>query len=302
MEFKQLEAFVAVVDYNSFTEAARRLYLTQPTVSAHVSALEKELHSRLIIRTTRNFTVTQRGLELYECAVHMLNMRRQLVEEFTGAQRKLIDLSASTIPSSYMLPELLSEFARSEPDIHFHVWQSDSAQAIQKVEQGLVDFGLVGQKMDGDSCEFIPFCRDSLVIATPVSEHYLNLKDRSASFEDFRGEPFIMRESGSGTKKEMDLFLEKHRTSVADLNVVAYMNDLESIKKSIVSGLGISIVSACSVKDLEKTRQILLFPLEESSHKRIFYIVYSKHRILKPYVRQFMKFVQRYYGAGRTAL
>ena len=127
MEFKQLEAFVAVVDYNSFTEAARRLYLTQPTVSAHVSALEKELHSRLIIRTTRNFTVTQRGLELYECAVHMLNMRRQLVEEFTGAQRKLIDLSASTIPSSYMLPELLSEFARSEPDIHFHVWQSDSA-------------------------------------------------------------------------------------------------------------------------------------------------------------------------------
>ena len=298
MEFKQLEAFVAVVDYNSFTEAARRLYLTQPTVSAHVSALEKELHSRLIIRTTRNFTVTQRGLELYECAVHMLNMRRQLVEEFTGAQRKLIDLSASTIPSSYMLPELLSEFARSEPDIHFHVWQSDSAQAVQKVEQGLVDFGLVGQKMDGDSCEFIPFCRDSLVIATPVSEHYLNLKDRSASFEDFRGEPFIMRESGSGTKKEM----EKHRTSVADLNVVAYMNDLESIKKSIVSGLGISIVSACSVKDLEKTRQILLFPLEESAHKRIFYIVYSKHRILKPYVRQFMKFVQRYYGAGRTAL
>ena len=111
-----------------------------------------------------------------------------------------------------------------------------------------------------------------------------------------------MRESGAGTKKEMDLFLEKHRTSVADLNVVAYMNDLESIKKSIVSGLGISIVSACSVKDLEKTRQILLFPLEESAHKRIFYIVCSKHRILKPYVRQFMKFVQRYYSAGRTAL
>lgn len=69
----------------------------------------------------------------------------------------------------------------------------------------------------------------------------------------------------------MDLFLEKHRTSVADLNVVAYMNDLESIKKSIVSGLGVSIVSACSVKDLEKTRQILLFPLEESAHKHLLY-------------------------------
>lgn len=61
MEFKQLEAFVAVVDYNSFTEAARHLYLTQPTISAHILALEKELNSRLIIRTTKQLTVTRRG-------------------------------------------------------------------------------------------------------------------------------------------------------------------------------------------------------------------------------------------------
>ncbi len=296
MEFKQLEAFVAVVDYNSFTEAARRLYLTQPTVSAHVSALEKELHSRLIIRTTRHFTVTQRGLQLYDCAVHMLNMRNHLVEEFTGNLQKVIDLSASTIPSSYMLPELLSAFSRSEPNIHFHVWQSDSAQAVRKVLDGAVDLGLVGQKTDSPSCVFIPFCQDSLVIAAPVSDRYLSLIERGASFDDFRDEPFIMRESGSGTKKEMDLFLEKHNSSVAELNVVACMNDLESIKKSIVSGLGVSIVSACSVKDLEKTRQILLFPLEESARRRTFYIVYSRHRILKPYVRQFLKFVQHYYG------
>ena len=73
------------------------------------------------------------------------------------------------------------------------------------------------------------------------------------------------------------------------------MNDLESIKKSIVNGLGISILSARSVTDLEKTKQILLFPLEESVHKRNFYIVYSKKRILKPHVRQFMHYVQNFY-------
>ncbi|MFR6467702.1 MAG: LysR family transcriptional regulator [Ruminococcus sp.] len=53
MEFKQLEAFVAVVDYGSFSEAARRLYLTQPTISAHIRSLEDELHMKLIIRTTK---------------------------------------------------------------------------------------------------------------------------------------------------------------------------------------------------------------------------------------------------------
>ena len=100
MEFKQLEAFVAVVDYKSFSEAAKHLYLTQPTISSHIQALEKELNSRLLIRTTKQMKVTDRGMQLYECAVHMLNMRDQITDEFVGNKWKLIDVSASTIPSS----------------------------------------------------------------------------------------------------------------------------------------------------------------------------------------------------------
>ena len=69
MEFKQLEAFVAVVDYGSFSEAARRLYLTQPTISAHIRSLEDELHMKLIIRTTKKTTITAKGYQLYDSAV-----------------------------------------------------------------------------------------------------------------------------------------------------------------------------------------------------------------------------------------
>lgn len=108
MEFKQLEAFVAVVDYGSFSEAARRLYLTQPTISAHIRSLEEELHSRLILRTTKKTTVTTRGYQLYDSAVRMLEIRNNLLENFTGSQKHMIDLAASTIPSSYLLPELLA--------------------------------------------------------------------------------------------------------------------------------------------------------------------------------------------------
>ena len=100
MEFKQLEAFVAVVDYGSFSEAARRLYLTQPTISAHIRSLEEELHSKLIIRTTKKTTVTTRGYQLYDSAVRMLEIRNNLLNNFTGAQKHMIDLAASTIPSS----------------------------------------------------------------------------------------------------------------------------------------------------------------------------------------------------------
>ena len=84
MEFKQLEAFVSVVDYGSFSEAARRLYLTQPTISAHIRSLEDELHMKLIIRTTKKTTITAKGYQLYDSAVRMLEIRNNLLENFTA--------------------------------------------------------------------------------------------------------------------------------------------------------------------------------------------------------------------------
>lgn len=295
MEFKQLEAFVAVVDYGSFSEAARKLYLTQPTISAHVRSLEEELHTRLILRTTKKTTITTRGYQLYDSAVRMLEIRNNLLENFTGVQKHMIDLAASTIPSSYLLPEILAAFGKTHPDIYFHSIQADSAESINRVLDGTADLALVGQNTRDETCVFLPFCQDELVIATPITSHYLGLQNKSVTFEDFIKDPIIIREKGSGTKKEMDLFLEQIGVTPSDLNVIARMNDLEGIKKSIVNGLGISILSARSAIDLQKTKQILLFPLEESAHKRSFYIVYSKNRILKPHVRQFIQFVQNYY-------
>ena len=295
MEFKQLEAFVAVVDYGSFSEAARKLYLTQPTISAHVRSLEEELHTKLILRTTKKTTITTRGYQLYDSAVRMLEIRNNLLENFTGVQKHMIYLAASTIPSSYLLPEILAAFGKTHPDIYFHSIQADSTESINRVLDGTVDLALVGQNTRDETCVFLPFCQDELVIATPITNHYLGLQNKSVTFEDFIKDPIIIREKGSGTKKEMDLFLEQIGVTPSDLNVIARMNDLEGIKKSIVNGLGISILSARSAIDLQKTKQILLFPLEESAHKRTFYIVYSKNRILKPHVRQFIQFVQNFY-------
>ena len=295
MEFKQLEAFVAVVDYGSFSEAARKLYLTQPTISTHIRSLEEELHTRLIIRTTKKLTITPKGYQLHDSAVRMLDIRNNLFENFTGSKKQIIDLAASTIPSSYLLPELMAGFGRMYPDVYFHSWQTDSAGAISRVLDGSVDLALTGQNTGDDSCIFIPFCQDDMVIATPVNDHYLQLKERPVTFSDFLKDPIIIRERGSGTKKEMDIFLENARIEPSSLNVVARMNDLESIKKSIVNGLGISILSARSAVDLKKTKQILLFPLEGTAHKRSFYIVCSKNRILKAHVRQFIQYVKNYY-------
>ena len=299
MEFKQLEAFVAVVENKSFSEAARQLNLTQPTISVHIQTLEQELNSRLLIRTTKKLTITQRGLQLYDCASNMLNMRKNIIDEFTGHNKKIIDLAVSTIPSSYLLPEILGAFTKQISDIYFHSWQSDSLGAVSRVLDGSVDLALIGNTFDEPDCCFIPFRQDKLVIATPVNDHYLQLEKKSKSgaleFSDFLKEPFIMRETGSGTKKEIDRYLEERNIPASSLRIVARMNDLEAIRKSVAGGLGISILSACSARDLADTHQILMFPLNSEKAVRTFYIVYSKNRILKPHVKQFLKFVKDFY-------
>ena len=118
MDFKQLRSFVAVADCGSFTQAAARLYTSQPTVSSHIRQLEDELHQRLFLRTTKTLSITPHGRELYEYAVQVLSMQEQL---FAGWQQdgQLITLGASTIPSAYILPELLPAFRAHCPKASF---------------------------------------------------------------------------------------------------------------------------------------------------------------------------------------
>ena len=87
MEFKQLESFAAVVRFNSFTKAAESLYISQPTISTHIRALEEELGTRLIMRTTKNIEVTAEGLKLFDYSVNILELRDRMVNECSSAGR-----------------------------------------------------------------------------------------------------------------------------------------------------------------------------------------------------------------------
>jgi len=104
MELRQLEAFVKVVELQSFSKAAKNLFLTQPTVSAHIVSLEKELNVKLVDRTTKNVETTSEGERLYEYAKEILEIKEDLYQEF-GARSQVneeIIIAGSTIPSQYI--------------------------------------------------------------------------------------------------------------------------------------------------------------------------------------------------------
>lgn len=295
MELKQLESFVAVVVYKSFTEAAKQLYISQPTISTHIQALEKELETKLIVRTTKSIELTKRGTELYECAVKMLDLRDGLLEKWRSWDEKIIRLGVSTIPSAYILPEFLPKFCKEYPEVFFQSIQSDSKGIIEGVLDGRMDVGLVGMEWEEEVLACIPFYEDELVVITPVTEHFLALRKKEVPLEELFKEPMILREKGSGTKKAADQFLEKQGISKDSLKVAAYMNDPEAIKNSVAAGLGISIVSKKAAENMIREKRLLAFEFSRYTSGRKFYIIYRKDDVLKPFISTFINYIQKYY-------
>lgn len=295
MELKQLESFVAVVVYKSFTEAAKQLYISQPTISTHIQALEKELETKLIVRTTKSIELTKRGAELYECAVKMLDLRDGLLEKWRSWDEKIIRLGVSTIPSAYILPEFLPKFCKEYPEVFFQSIQSDSKGIIEGVLDGRMDVGLVGMEWEEEVLACIPFYEDELVVITPVTEHFLALQKNEVPLEELFKEPMILREKGSGTKKAADQFLEKQGISKDSLKVAAYMNDPEAIKNSVAAGLGISIVSKKAAENMIREKRLLAFEFSRYTSGRKFYIIHRKDDVLKPFISTFINYIQKYY-------
>lgn len=296
MEFKQLESFVAVVNYKSFSQAASHLYTSQPTISTHIRQLEEELHSRLILRTTKSLEITPRGWELYKAAMDILSIRDKLLEQWTTEAKKIIHIGVSTIPSSYILPEILPKFGELYPDVYFNVTQNNSQEIINDMVDGKYDIGIVGMEAHHKllSCE--PFYQDRMVLITPVNETYLSMDADQLLSPDFITKvPVLLREQGSGTKKNIESLWTTHNIREESLNVIARINDQESIKNMVASGLGISFISEKAAQNFVKEKRLLCFELPKPQSSRAFYLVTHKNYILKPYMESFLKYIKQYY-------
>ncbi|MCI6698826.1 MAG: LysR family transcriptional regulator [Lachnospiraceae bacterium] len=292
MDMKQLRSFVEVARLRQFTEASNRVHLSQPAVSTQIRALERELGVDLLERTTKRVTLTEKGELFYSYALRMLELEQTALEKLSDSMGQMITLGASTIPSSYLLPQILSGYRSENAGCFFRVLQSDSHTAVSQVLDGTVDFSVVGEVPDNPALTIREICRDQLLIVTPVNEHYMTLKHHTPSLQQLFQEPVILRESGSGTQKNFDRFLERHHIHKEDLHVAACANDLEAIRKMIVSGMGISMMSACSVRDLAGSGQVLVYQMHEDI-SRHFYIVWQKRRSLTDSERNFIGYLEK---------
>lgn len=297
MELKHLLSYATVVRLGSFSKAAEELYIAQPTISLHVRQLEEELQTKLLIRTTKSLELTEKGREVYECAVSILQLRDRIREKCSGGEQRIIRLGASTIPSAYILPEILPAYVKRHPATYFTIDQGDSRSVTEKLAEGVIDIGLIGMKPASSDIAAEPFCEDSVVIITPVREPFLKMKEsNSASLRKLFEEPVILREEGSGSLKAADTFLEKAGYSGNELRVAARTNDPETIKNLVAGGLGISLISSKAAENYSRENRVLVFAFPEISARRQFYIATKKGSVLSETAKDFLRFLKEFYN------
>lgn len=298
MNLKQLEAFVEVAEGGSFSKAAKNLYLTQPTISAHVASLEKELEVRLFVRNTKEVSLSAEGQTLYKYASQMVDLEKRIEEEF-GERRKLgrqcITIAASTIPSQYLLPRIMTRFNEKYPGEQIKLLEADSARVVNQVVEHMVDIGFTGTVLEKKHCKYIPFYRDELVIIAPNTEEYQRRAETPGDISWILDEPVIMREEGSGTRKEAEKQLRSAGIRPEQLNVIASIENQETIKKSVCRGMGISILSKLAAVDKLEDGSALAFAIPGADRGRNINVVYNKNNQLSVSAERFLKVVQEVY-------
>lgn len=296
MELKQLQSFAAVVRYESFTKAAQTLYLSQPTVSTHVRQLEQELGVSLVSRTTKTVEITEKGRELYGYAEKILQLRDRMVDACGENGRRIIHLGASTIPSAYLLPELLPAYGARHPEVYFVIHQSDSRGVLDGLRDGTFDLCFVGMEEKDDTLSFTPVCRDRMVLITPVTEAFLALQQQEPPplRELLRG-PVILREQGSGSRKSAERFLESAGIDENELHVTARINDQEAIKNLVAGGVGVSIVSERAARNFIREKRLLAFELPGDAGGRDLYLAVRRAASPRAWVSEFLAFAADYY-------
>ena len=293
INLKQLEAFVTTAEYSSFTKAAEALYLTQSTVSAHINSMEQILGVRLIQRgSRRRVQLTTEGRQAYDMAKEILNRCQTLQNLGNTIEQCQLAVGASSVPSQYLVPELMSGFLSKNPDSRYVLQRGDSDKIHRLLKQGDVRIGFVGAAQDRENYNYHVVAGDRLVLITANTEHYRKLKNSGTSGRLLLQEPIILREVSSGTRKAMEAYLNRLGVPVRSLDLVAQIDNTEAIKSSVSRGIGVSVVSELTVREELESGKLLSFDLDAGGLFRNIYLCWRKDIVLTSVEKKFVDYVR----------
>ena len=293
INLKQLEAFVATAEFSSFTKASEELFLTQFTVSSHISSLETALGIRLIQRSARQrVTLTKEGELVYREAREILDRCQALQELKKQTQDNRLVIGASSVPGQCLVPEIMEDFLSHCPDCQYVQLRGDSIRIHEYLSQGKANLGFVGIAANPREFYYHPIAEDQLVLITANKQPYQSLHARGISGLELLDQPMILREENSGTRQEMERCLRAQNVDPEKLHVIAQIDNPEAIRSSVSRGLGVSVMSILAARGYLQTEQLLSFELGNQDAFRKIYICWRKDALLSAAEQKFLEFVR----------
>lgn len=290
MDIHQLRVFLSVFKNRSFTKASEGLHLSQPTVSDHIRSLEDELDCILFDRLGRTIKPTKEAEVLFIHASEIVERIAHLREAVGNMKKEVageLVVGASTIPGTYILPGITASFRQKNQSVLFEIVVSDSRAIIDRVAEHELLIGIVGSKLETKQVHYEPFLDDEL-IAVASGAHETK---KSLGIREISGLPVVMREQGSGTRREFEKILEKEGVNPHQLNIVGIFGSTDAIKQAVKEGMGISIISRRSVKDELKCGMLREIKIKDADMKRQFYIVTHRKRTLPHLYKSFIDYL-----------
>ena len=245
INFNQLRVFHQAAKNMNFTAAAKKLYITQPAVTAHVKLFEDFCNLKLFKKRGRKMYLTHEGKALYDYAQKIFEYEKEienLIDDMKELKRGILRLGTTKTYARYFMPSLISIFHDAYPHIKINLDEGSSLD----MTNSLLDFGnelaiIAKVKENPDIC-FIPFSQEEMLVILPP-DHHLSGK-KTINFSDIAEEPIIMKEKGSGTRKLVsELFAKKDLTP----NILMETSNTEFIKQLIQRGDGISFLVKAAV-------------------------------------------------------
>jgi len=291
MDIHHLHIFAAVYKYKNFTKAAQQINISQPTVSEHIKNLENELDCRLFDRIGKSIEPTSSAKKLFPKALKILDDVSQLKSELLGGDTAVkgeVILGASTIPSTYLIPQYIKEFRQKYPHIFFQVKIEDSRNINRLIIENELFCGIVGAKLDGNALQYTPFFKDELcLVASPGL-----VRKKEVTLDELSELPFIQREQGSGTRKAMEENLDRLGFTVNKKQIAAQFSSTAAVKEAAKSGLGVAVISRLAVREELNSKTLHVISLQKEPMERYFYLVHHKNRTLPGPYRKFCQFLE----------
>ncbi len=284
----QLKVFEVVARHGSFTRAAEELFLTQPTVSMQVKQLTKTVGLPLFEQVGKRLYLTDAGRELLVTCREVFDRLAQfemIIAQMKGLKQGRLRLAVITT-TKYFVPRLLGPFCQMYPGIDIALQVTNHERILSRMSENLDDLYVLSQIPEHLDISYHQFLANPLVVLAPV-DHPL-AKEKNIPISRLSGEPFIMREPGSGTRSSVQTLFDEHGVSV---KVRLELGSNEAIKQAIAGGLGISVLSRHTLGLDGATNQITILDVQGFPISRHWYVAYPAGKQLSVVARTFFEYL-----------